>query len=379
VRPNRSGFLLVACFVSLGMCWAAAAQTTDAPAAKAEAKTGPAEVAKHWSKYTYPTSVPEGVAYHIIEKGDTLWDLAGRYLDKPYLWPQIWEQNKYITDAHWIYPGDPLVLRQIDVVAEQAGETPATPGGEAGAEQAAGAAGAGEAGPEARPFPATEEVTLQCAPYIPTEAEDRSFHIIGSEQGKARIAFADRDIVYVNRGSSAGVKAGDVFNALRPVEKIKHPVTGKPLGTKIMVTGWLRVILAQENASTAVIEQACSEITEGDYLRPFEKRPVPMVMHQPTPDRTEPPSGKTRGYIVDLGSEKSLVAGAGHIATIDLGSADGVAPGNMLTIFRNEIADAPTRHVLGTFAVLSVREHTALGKVMTSTGPINPGDEVELR
>ena len=378
MRPNRSGFLLVACFVSLGICWAAAAQTTDAPAARAEAKTGPAEVAKHWSKYTYPTSVPEGVAYHIIEKGDTLWDLAGRYLGKPLLWPQIWDQNRYITDAHWIYPGDPLVLRRIEVVAEQAGETPATPGGEA-AGAGAGAGAAGEAGSEARPVPATEQVTLQCAPYITAAPEDQSFHISGSEQGRDKIAFADRDIVYLNRGSSSGVKAGDVYNALRPLGKIKHPVTGRTLGTKIMVAGWLRVILAQENAATAVIEQACFEITDGDYLRPFEALTVPLVMPYPPPGRTEPPSGKARGYIVDLGNEKSLVAGAGHLATIDLGSADGVAPGNLFTIFRNEMPDAPTRHILGTLAVLAVRERTAVVKVMTSTGPIDPGDEVELR
>jgi len=378
VRPNRSGFLLVASFVSLGFGWAAA-QTTNAPAAKAEAKTGPAEVAKHWSKYTYPTSIPEGVAYHIIEKGDTLWDLAGRYLGKPLLWPQIWDQNKYITDAHWIYPGDPLVLRGIHVVAEQAGQTPETPAAEAAAAAGqAGGPGAG-AGREARPFPATEQVTIQCAPYITTENEDRSFHIAGAEQGKDKIAFADRDIVYVNRGSSSGVKAGDMYNALRPLGKIKHPVTGKTLGTKIMVAGWLRVILAQENASTAVIEQACFEINKGDYLRPFEKLAVPLVMDAPPPDRTEPSSGKAHGYIVDLGQEKSLVAGAGHIATIDLGSADGVAPGNLFTIFRNEMHDAPTRHILGTLAVLAVRERTAVAKVMTSTGPINPGDEVELR
>ena len=32
------------------------------------------------------------------------------HLGDPYLWPQIWERNQYVLDAHWIYPGDPLVL-----------------------------------------------------------------------------------------------------------------------------------------------------------------------------------------------------------------------------------------------------------------------------
>jgi len=376
VRPNRTGSLLVASFVALGAGWAQA-QT----AGPAEAKTGPAEVAKHWSKYTYPESVPEGVAYHIIVKGDTLWDLAGHYLNNPLLWPQIWEENKYITDAHWIYPGDPLILRKIEMVAEQAGVTPPTPEAEAaaGAEAGQGAAGAGAGETAPQLYPATEQVTIQCAPYLTTENEDRSFHITGSEQGKDKIAYADRDIVYLNRGTSSGVKAGDVFNALRLVGKIKHPVTGKMLGTKVAVAGWLRVILAGEKTSTAVVEQACLEITDGDYLKPFEKLSVPLVMSANPPDRTEPPSGKTRGYIVDLGSETSLAAAAGHLVTIDKGSADGIAPGNALSVFRMEVESAPTRHVLGTLAILTVREHSAVGKVMTSTTAIVPGDEVEVR
>jgi hypothetical protein len=378
VRPNRTGFLLVACSVSLSLGWAQA-QTTDAPAAgPAEAKTGPAEVAKHWSKYAYPESVPEGVAFHIVEKGDTLWHLAGRYLGNPLLWPQIWEQNQYITDAHWIYPGDPLVLRQLEMVAPQAGEVPETPGAEAAApgEAAPGAAPGAEA---PRLYPTTEQVTLQCAPYISAQDEDTSFHITGSEQGKARLAFADRDIVYLNRGSSSGVRAGDMFSAQRAVGKVKHPVTGKTLGTKIAVSGWLRVILAQETTSTAVIEQACLEIDEADYLTPFTKLSIPLLLPAEPPNRLEPSSGKARGHIVDLGAEKSLVAGAGHLVIIDLGSADGVDHGNSLTIFRMQTESAATRHVLGTLAVLTVRERTAVAKVMTSTGPIEVGDEVELR
>ncbi len=62
------------------------------------------KVEKHWSRYVYPEEVPANVKVHIIERGDTLWDLAGKYLKNHFLWPQIWEANKYIRDAHWIYP-----------------------------------------------------------------------------------------------------------------------------------------------------------------------------------------------------------------------------------------------------------------------------------
>ena len=47
---------------------------------------------------------------HTVRKGDTLWDLANKWLGDPHLWPQVWDQNRYILDSHWIYPGDPLAV-----------------------------------------------------------------------------------------------------------------------------------------------------------------------------------------------------------------------------------------------------------------------------
>src|SRR5439155_12430571 len=57
-----------------------------------------------------PESFPEGAQIHVIVKGDTLWDLANTHFQNPYLWPQIWNENRYILDSHWIYPGDPILL-----------------------------------------------------------------------------------------------------------------------------------------------------------------------------------------------------------------------------------------------------------------------------
>ena len=92
------------------------------PADSAGLKTGPATVAPHWSKNKFPDTVAEGAFYYIVERGDTLWDLSKRFLGNPYLWPQIWDQNRYIRDAHWIYPGDPIVLPKVSLISERAGE-----------------------------------------------------------------------------------------------------------------------------------------------------------------------------------------------------------------------------------------------------------------
>src|SRR5690242_12839651 len=109
---------------------------------------GPPPGRRHRTAWNPPTP-PGGQPVHLIPRGDTLWDLAAKYYGNPYLWPQIWEKNQYVLDAHWIYPGDPLVLglnvAPADTLSQEG--TPAGPGEESqappeGAMTAEAAAGA---------------------------------------------------------------------------------------------------------------------------------------------------------------------------------------------------------------------------------------------
>jgi LysM repeat protein len=372
--------------VALGLLGslASAQEPTTAKPAKASAaapeaaglKVGPATIAPHWSRNVYPTTVPEGAIYYIVERGDTLWDISKKYLGNPYLWPQIWDQNKYVSDAHWIYPGDPLVLPKVSLVTERAGESGPGTGEEEGGQ--GGTETASESGPKLSPV--TEEATLQCADYIANGREDESLKIIGSEEGADKVAFGDRDVLYLNKGSNAGIKAGDVYTMHHALNVVKHPATRSKLGTKIETTGWGQVILVDENSATVVVEQACADIHAGDYLRPIEKVNVPLVLDRAYPDRLTPPSGKlTNQYVVDIQGD-ATIAGAGNLVTIDAGSEGGVAPGNIFVIYRTVYPSVPSpRNVLGELAVVAVRDRTATAKITYSRDAVMIGDQIELR
>jgi LysM repeat protein len=370
------------------------------------------KVGNHWTPYQPPTEFPPDAQVYVIKPGDTLWDLAKQFLGDPYLWPQLWEHNQYVKDAHWIYPGDPLVVNVKAKTAE-------TPGGPAAAAPPGGAAaGTGEAETGAPPAGASEAtpppVPGEAAP--PTGAEGGAtppppaaaagaqgeFVVVGSEDDVYCFAYLDDvnaaprftvssgekiqyqddfvtgDIVYISGGDDEGVKAGDEFFVVDPGPELHHPVTDAVLGRVMRYIGRLRVLCTQEHTSTAEILSSCDPVQVGSWLKPFEPIPIPMTMLTPLTNRCETPNDKPKGFIV-YSKDDIVTFGQDHVVMVDLGEADQATPGTICTIYRDNPAQGMPRILLGELAILTAGEHWATAKIVASSLPMSVGDRIEIK
>ena len=359
----------------------------------------------HWTAWN-PPAPPPGEQVHIIVQGDTLWDLAARYYSDPYLWPQIWERNQYILDAHWIYPGDPLVLgpqvAPVDNLSQGLGGpgTGGEPGTDPNATPPDGALSADAAA--GAPIPLGAETDIYCQGYIGDLEEQFQFEITGSEAeaqalipgsyagartGQTLLSYGANttvkfglttgDIVYVDGGRARGLSAGTQFTIVAPNEPVLHPVRSEVVGRYYRYLGRLRVLSVQESTGIAEIIHACDPIAVGSFLAPFEPEPVPLG--RPTamrPVNFPAAAEKLQGSPAIVYVRDNILAlGEDHVVHIDLGE-DAATPGDVFTIYRENRPGLPPV-VLGELAVLSVHRRFAVAKILESRYPIHVGDRLD--
>lgn len=372
-------------------------------------------VGDHWTAWDPPASFPTDVEVTTIARGDTLWDLAARNLGDPYLWPQIWERNRYILDAHWIYPGDPLLLglglttTEIPPGAPLAEAEPALPSATAPeAEQprlayrTAGAAAS-------EPVPLGTESDLYCSGFIGGLDENLPYTIVGSEyqamsptltafsassrkryrQGGHRgiygtdtlkVGLDVGDIVYLGEGRGSGLEPGKLLTAVLPEEKVRHPLTGAVAGRFYRYLGRVRVLSVQADSAIAEIVHACDPVIVGSQLQDFTPEPVPLGRRTGTrPVNLAPSPATLAGAPVILRAEDNVVSLAeDNLVYIDRGDDAGVVPGDVYTIYRANVNGLPPL-VLGELAVLSVHPQSSVARILRSRYTVYIGDLLELK
>ena len=350
----------------------------------------------HWTAWD-PPQPPEGAQVHVIQRGDTLWDLAARFHGDPYLWPQIWERNQYILDAHWIYPGDPLVMgpevAPVESLSELGEETPAeedlgTPEGDVlTSEQAAG-----------DPVPLGGESDIYCSGFIGDLDEAFEHTIIGSEYesispdldllpsygfrgkygrpGTAKYNLSTGDIVYLDGGRAGGMSAGGLFTVVEPQNQVIHPITKQVVGRFYHYLGRIRVLSVQETTAIGEIVHSCDPILVGQHLRTFEPEPVPLGRRGALrPVNFPEPEEDLRDNPVILFSQFNLVSLAeDHVVYIDRGEDADLTPGDMFTIYRRNRREGLPPIVVGELAVLAVHKNSALAKIIESRYEVFVGD-----
>ena len=336
-------------------------------------------VGDHWTAWDPPPAGPDA---YLIEKGDTLWDLAESWLSDPFLWPQIWDENRYVLDSHWIYPGDPLVIPGRPTVVPEEGPTtaettpPVWPPDEEDTGDETG--GVGEEDLVAPPAPmvlVAAPSDVYCSGYIDPEHQFSELWVGGSEE-PIQLHLGEGNVLFLNQGKNQGIQAGDEFAAVRKTRQVKHPATGQLMGSFVQRLGKVRVMLAHEDTSTAVVEMSCSDIMMSDELVPWEPIPIPRRSDMPPFERYDvTPSEGPSGLIVAL-PEVLLNVAEGHIVHTDLGLASGVKPGDVLTVYRRR--DDLPRMQLGQVVVLTVEPTTSTGMVHLSVREMAVGDRVEV-
>ena len=375
------------------------------------------KVGDHWTAYNPPdpSTYPAGAKTYAIKQGDTLWALGKQFYNNAYLWPQIWEANTWITDAHWIYPGDVLLLEgeiQQQATTQGGGGTTATTGTgttgtgttegqqyggqQPGVGTALGApstfhymTAADAVGGSVGPVALATEKDLYCYGYIGDPGELFANRISGWEDVEVRyqpgatrqeIDGSEGDLVFVDGGTATGLVAGETYILVIPHDLVPHPVTKQVLGLEYEYRGQIKILCADANKSRGIITQSCAEIPIGAFLKPLPQLPIPLARIPSLPAFCDPASGKTNGYIVASQGGSFLESlGEGQLIGINLGRDDQVNPGEFLTVFRDEQAGSPERQVLGEIAVLTAEGHTATARIVLMRRSMHIGDRVEVR
>ena len=315
-----------------------------------------------------PVLNPRHPETYVVQRGDTLWDIASMFLRDPWYWPEIWQINPQVENPHLIFPGDILSLAYLDngrpVVQLERGPQVAQ-------------GGVDRLSPRIRSEPLEEAIAT--IPYetiaaflsrpriIDKDDIDDLPYIVAHREGL--IGSEGRD-VYV-RGTAA--PTGSVFNVVERGEELVDPDTKDVLGYQGIYVGQGRLDRTGDPGTLRMLETE-REAVVGNYLMDEEDiQPVNFLPHAP--------DGEVEGRIMSVLSGSSLI-GQYQVVVINRGTNAGLEPGHVLRAFQAgrtirdtqrgafgqkvRLPDEPA----GTMMVFRTSERISYALVMEATTPL---------
>lgn len=320
---------------------------------------------------------------HTVVRGDTLWDLSEEYLGTPWYWPKVWSYNPQIANPHWIYPGNQIRFYP-------AGEENAARVAVAGPEGASGEIAPSEGMEDEGGVQVTGKIGFTVPPSVSASHEGfvtpREIAEAGTidHSPSEALMLSYPDLVYVRFRNPGQAKVGETYPVFHTVKEVDHPRTGKSLGYLTEIVGKVRVVKLGRGEATAQIVASSDEIRRGDKVgAPGEP------LH--TKVAARPNARALKGYVVSALTPYLTIMGEESKLLVDLGSAQGVQPGNTFTVIRqtdpqasildpNEDEDRslPIEDIATCMAV-TVKEHVSTCILVRSLKEVVPGDRVEMR
>jgi hypothetical protein len=253
---------------------------------------------------------------YTVVKGDTLWDISGKFFKDPWKWPHIWGMNKTtIKNPHWIYPGATIFL-------DRSNGTLRMGGGGANGEIVKLAPQVRSEESEQNAISSIPSKVIEPFLSQPLVVDDQSVASAPSIIGVAeeRVIIGTGDIAYAK---GVTVDKGNKWQIYRPGKSLIDPETKEILGYEAIFLGSLEVKKFAD-VSTVVITDAKQEINPGDRLLV----PEAVIPHTYLP---RAPAHQVDASVISIYGGVSQ-AGQNTVITLNRGERDGVEIGHVLAV-----------------------------------------------
>lgn len=315
----------------------------------------------------------KSVKIHKVVKKDTLWDISEKYLGNPFLWPKLWQWNDYITNPHFIYPGNKIRLYPPEVIVKRPHGEPEE------MKEVTVEIQEVEMEQEKIEIETTEELPrysfpeLKSTGLISLNEMEKAGKILNAEDEKVMLTTGD--IVYVTLNESPS--SGDIYTIFDVQEKVIHPVTEEYLGYKVTILGTMEIMSFDAGLAIAKIIKAYNAIFRENAVmkQPAIPESISLIYSESSLD----------GYIIGT-KEDQKSFGENDIVYLDLGKEDGVVAGNSFIIYKKgDVVTDKTTDIeytlpsitIGRLLIIDVKENSSAAIIIYSIEEMHVGERIK--